>query len=186
MNTIKKIIPTVCWLVAICILGFLTYKWSYFWGHLEYGEIKCCFIGNRLKDCMNLSISAVKEEFIYRFLPFLITTSIVVPIKSKKTKKIVAIISIIVIILIQLYFGYKHFHPEYGNTNYWFNVKLQGGVGILLACIYGMIFWLTMKKFYPNSKYHILIFAVCHIIALISAILVHSINNSLLVIAYTF
>jgi hypothetical protein len=185
MNTIKKIIPAVCWLVAICILGFLSYKWSFFWGYLEYGKIKCCFIGDRLKDCVDLSISAIKEEIIYRFLPFLFATSIIIPIKSKIAKKIVAIISIIVIIMIQMYFGYKHFHPEYGYSNYWFNVKLQGGVGIFLACIYGVIFWLTMKKFYPNSKYRILIFAACHIIALISTILIHSINNTLLVIAYT-
>lgn len=176
----------VSWILVVGLLGFLISKWSLFWSHLEYGDIRCCFIGNRLKDCMDLSVCAIKEEIIYRFVPFLVATSIAMLLKSKKAKTITMIMCIIVIIMIQLYFGYKHFHPEYGDTNYWFNIVLQGGLGIFLACIYGFVFWLGMKTFYSKNHHLVLTFLMCHTVALITTILVHSINNSLIVIAYTF
>lgn len=186
MNTIKKIIPSVCWLVVVFILGFLASKWSLFWDHLEYGQCYCFFIGDRMKDFLDVPLPALKEEIIYRFAPFLVATSLVMVIKPPKAKKIVTTLCIIAIIMVQLYFGYKHFHPERGDTDYWFFVKLQGGVGVLLACIYGVMFWLSMKKFYPKNKRHVFIFLLCHILAILTTTIIHSVNNCFIIVDYTF
>jgi len=186
MDTIKKIIPSVCWLIATFILGFLVSKWSLFWDHLEYGHLHCYFIGDRLNDFLSVPLPALKEEVIYRFIPFLVATTLVMTIKHPKAKKLVIALCIMAIIVVQLYFGYKHFHPEYGDTNYWFFVRLQGGVGIILACIYGVMFWLSMKNFYPKSNHHFLTFAMCHIFAILTTTIIHSISNCLIVVDYTF
>ena len=146
MYTIKKIIPGICWLVVACILGFLASKWSLFWDHLEYGQCYCHFIGNRMEDFLGVPLPALKEELIYRFAPFLVATTLVMIIKHQTAKKIVTILCIMIIIMIQLYFGYEHFHPECGDTSYWFFIRIQGGLGVILACAYGVMFWLSMKK----------------------------------------
>lgn len=186
MDTIKKIIPSVCWLIATFILGFLASKWSLFWDHLEYGQCYCYFIGYRMEDFLSVPLPALKEEVIYRFVPFLVATTLVMIIKQPKAKKVVIALCIMAIIMVQLYFGYKHFHPECGDTNYWFFVRLQGGLGIILACIYGVMFWLSMKKFYPKSKHHILTFLLCHILAILTTTIIHSISNCLIIVNYTF
>ena len=175
------------WILMVGLLGFLASRWSLFCAYIYFGKKPHCFYwGNMLKNCCIVSLEAIKEEPIYRSLPFFVATLIVIPLKSKNAKIIVITICVILIVMIQLQFGYKHFDPVYRGTPIWLHIKLQGVVGILLAITYGLTFYVAMKKLYKKSKYPILTFVICHIIATITSISVHAINNILIVIAESF
>lgn len=183
---IKDVCCALCAVVFVCLMGFLASRWSLFWAYVKCGETYSYFIGDRLKDCMELSLCAIKEEVIFRFIPILVATSLIMIIKSPLAKKITIGLSIIIIIMIQLQFGYYHISPEFGDNDYWFHIKLQGGVGIMLVMVYCIIFLLAMKRFYKKSKHPIPTFTMCHIFSILASATAHIINNCLVIIAKTF
>jgi len=184
---IKDVCCALCAVVFVCLMGFLASRWSLLATYLKFGYIADCFSrGERMQDFIDFSVCAFKEEAIYRCLPILITTSIIMIVKPPVLKKISIVLSAIIIILVQLKFGYDHFHPELGCTDYWFYIRLQGGIGIILAGTYCLVFWLSMRRFYIGSKHPIISFLLCHVLAILASITVHAVNNCLVIIAQTF
>ena len=173
-------------LLLIGLIGFLAYSWSIFWDRLEYGKCYCHFRGDRLREWIGTILPALKEELIYRTAPILIVTSILMLAKSPLERKINMVLGAIFILFVQLYFGLCHFHPEDGDTNYWFNIRIQGGLGVFCVCTYLFFFWLFMKRFYKKSKHPVLIFFLSHAVATLASAAVHIINNCLIIVAYTF
>lgn len=180
-------VGVICWMLIVWLLGFIASRWSLFWSYLQYGgKTHCFFWGDMLQNCRYYTLVAIKEEIIYRCLPFVGITSILMLLKPGIIKNVVILCGIILIIIIQLQFGYLHFHPENSGTTSWYHIKLQGGLGIFLAITYGLLFYFAMKILYKRIKYPILSFVTCHFLAILTSIWVHAINNILITIAQSY
>lgn len=123
------------------------------------------FLWNRWDDIkQTVILSPVKEEPLYRVLPFLFASILLLIVWSKGWRIVLAILLAIMIVCVQLQFGFRHYvgddFAEIFNDSLKLHLFIQGGGGIIYATAYGVVlykaYWILRKK-YPNKNRYLML-----------------------------
>jgi hypothetical protein len=181
LNYFKRI-PAVMFFLLILVVNVL---WMSFWSLIFWGESYYSMDKEFLvRELFQQPFVAIKEEFIFRFVPFLLATIIwFVGIKIKLPKITMILVLIVSILLVQIKFGLLHCLWDQdlrlilelpANPDIWEkgeHVILQGGMGIIIS--------FTYLKYLLHSKGAL---QYIQIIPLFACILLHMLSNQIVLI----
>ncbi|MCF7834475.1 CPBP family intramembrane metalloprotease [Candidatus Gracilibacteria bacterium] len=181
VNFLKKFPPGI-FMFLILLSGIL---WSTIWGNIFWGNVYIEQNDALLLEIWKQPFIALGEELLFRFMPFTIVTLIWILLSRIKIMPnfVLIIMVIIPIVYVQILFGLEHvlwdsdiriiigLSPKPELIEQLQHVVLQGGMGILLSFAY--------LKFLLNSRK---IFKYVQIIPLIMCIILHTLNNQILMI----
>lgn len=189
----KKILVfyLIGYILVVGTMLLLSYVWNDTCNNLLYDGSRCYLIENRTEDIKRVTLCVFEEELVWRLLPILISSVVIIFLKNKWTKRIVILLSVAAIIYMQMIFGAKHWSPLSDFPRY-HNILMQGGTGCILAITYICIICLTWKMLLLiniNSKStcsKIRNLIICHITAYCASVIVHALSNTIIVITQTF
>lgn len=183
---------TPMWCNCLLIITFMTlvsYLWKDFCNNWYFNGAHCFFLENRVHDIINVTSCVFWEEAIFRFLPFLTATILILQIKQKWLKHIMYIVFCIIIICIQLQFGALHYNII-TDTSYKRPIIIHGVQGLILMATYAITLLATLdtKKETENQKRNnnIKQVLIANFIAYLNSVAVHAASNMLLVLTQTF
>jgi len=181
LNYLRKIPPGIFFLFVLLIsIAWMSFWSLTFWGESYYSMDKVELV----VEIAQQPFVAIGEEFLFRFIPFMIATIVwFVAVKLKVPKKSMIVFLAIPMILIQIEFGLLHclwdhdlraileLPPEPDISEKMQHVILQGGMGIIIS--------LTYLRYLLDSKG---IWKYIQIIPLFLVPLLHMLSNQIILI----
>ena len=103
----KKILVfyLIGYVLVVGTMLLLSYIWNDTCNNLLYDGSRCFIIENRTEDIKRVTLCVFKEELVWRLLPILISSLLIVFLKDKWMKRIAILLSVAAIIYIQLIFS---------------------------------------------------------------------------------
>jgi len=170
-------------------MTFFTSVWKDWCNHYFSNDAHCYFYQNRVDDIIRVTLCVFKEEFIWRAIPLLISTVLIMMAKSKWAKIVVFIVCIIGVLCVQLQFGAVHFCNSV-DTDRIEPMIIHGVAGIIFMVTYILVFCLakimSKWKHTKSLKLKIKTLMNAHVLGYCSAMVVHATSNVLVVLSETF
>ena len=171
------------WIGIVVISVAASYSWAVLWHNNYCNGASVFFLRNRLSDILDTLWAAINEEVLWRVIPLLSISSILLWTKydSNKTKKIIfCIVAFLIVLVVQIQFGYAHYNKVFETEDWLFkHIVLQGTMGLFYAISYNVVQHLARKKVGLPLLYS-------HLFGLLTSFIVHAVTNSLIIIKFTF
>ena len=131
------------------------------------------------------------EELPFRVLPFLITSVLLFIVKKRNWRIVLIIVLGLMIFGIQMYFGAKHFNPDYAEItgdSLMEHIMLQGGGGVIFATTYGVVLYNAYQILTQRCKKRnwIVTLLYANLFGYLASFSVHSLYNLYCVLISTF
>lgn len=176
-------------MIMLCVLTKDTIN------NLRFNGAHCYLKEFWISDILSTIRAAFREEIVWRFVPLLVFSSIILLLRTVKTKKSIVVllhvIACVSLIIVQLQFAYAHTDPD-SNIDYWDLAMIHGTAGIFFCAAYAFAVHRTIKAMtlklggIKKFKHYISVVCISNVIGLVSAIATHLISNVIIIFMHTY
>lgn len=185
----KKLIITVSCVFITVVMALVAYLWKETCNNVFFNGGHGYFIENRVEDIVELSTCTFWEEAVFRMLPFLVATILIILSNPKWLRYSLYIIFGIIIFCIQIHFGALHYNASIYESK-GLAIFIQGTLGLIIAVTYAVILVLMIdipkETGNQTKKRRICNGVVANIAAYICGVVIHTTSNIIPIFTQTF